>query len=86
MIIKDSLPYRLVINVCVNPATGASKEIILTGETPLLSPIENESNLLAVMANALLWQASAMATAAGSQAQYEAQRRALNFPVNDRPF
>lgn len=81
-----NLPYKLTINVCVDLGTGRSREIIITGETPMIGDPTDESTLLAIMANVLCWQSSAVATAAGSQAQRERYVHALNHPVNKVPF
>ncbi len=80
------LPYKLTINVCVNMQTGQSREIIITGATPLIGDPMDEATLLAIMANVLCWQSAAVAQAAGSEAQRQRYAHALNHPINTRPF
>lgn len=82
---KPHIGYRITIELHVGPR---GKMIELVGETPDYRPGNGvtDADVCAIAANALIWQADAMATAASSHANMARISRALNLPLNQVPF
>ncbi len=79
------LPYRITVEIAVGPGQK-DRVLVLEGVTDPVADPFTDMGLAAIAANALIYQSHALAVHANWFAQYDAMRRAMNLPVNSRPF